>query len=96
MGDRTSVTGRKPAVVLDANIATEANIELLCSRGYQVHVRISFGLKKYKASTDSSPVEVRDNKGQAITLQKVKVDNAIDTYLHAYSSAKQQKEESMN
>lgn len=32
MGDRTSVTGRKPAVVLDANIATEANIELLCSK----------------------------------------------------------------
>lgn len=38
---------------------------------------------------------MQENKGQAITLQKLKVDNATDTYLHAYSSAKQQKEESM-
>lgn len=95
MGERTSATGRRPVVVLDAGIATEANIELLRSKGYKYMCVSRSGLKKYKACTDSSPVQVQDNKGQSITLQKVTVDNCPDRYLHVHSSAKQQKEESM-
>jgi transposase len=95
MGERTSTTGRRPVVVLDAGIATEANIELLRSKGYKYMCVSRSGLKKYKACTDSSPVQVQDNKGQSITLQKVAVDNSPDRYLHVHSNAKQQKEESM-
>jgi hypothetical protein len=55
MGERTSATGRRPVVVLDAGIATEDNIELLRSTGYKYMCVSRSGLKNTKLLQTASP-----------------------------------------
>ena len=96
MSQRTSANGRKPVVVLDAGIATEDNIKLLRDSGYDYICVSRSKLKKYKADTNQSPVVVRDNKEQPITLRKVTVEGCTDNYLQVHSHAKALKETGMN
>jgi transposase len=96
MSRRTSVTGRKPVVVLDAGIATEDNIKLLRDNDYDYICVSRAKLKNYKADTSKSPVVVLDNKEQPITLRKVRVEGCPDNYLQVHSYAKALKENSMN
>ena len=96
LSERTSVTGRKPVVVLDAGIATEANLELLQQKGFDYICVSRAGMKKYSVDANSNPVRVFDNKKQPITLQKVEVDKNDDNYLLVHSPSKEKKEVSMN
>ena len=96
LSKRTSLTGRKPVVVIDAGIATDDNIGLLQNRGFDYMCVSRSGLKKYKAGTGSQPVIITDNRQQPITLQKVTVEGYSDRCLLVHSAAKEAKEASMN
>lgn len=92
---RTSVTERKPVIVMDAGIATKDNILLLRKYNFKYMVVARSSLKKYSPDVNSNPVVIKDKKGQPITLQKVKVAGDTDNYLLIHSWAKQAKEDSM-
>ena len=92
---RTSDTGRKPMVVMDAGIATDDNILLLRKYGFDYMCVTRSSMKKYTADTNSAPIVIKDKKGQPISLQKAKVENDTDNYLIVHSAAKQVKEESI-
>jgi hypothetical protein len=93
---RTSSTKRKPTVVLDAGIATEDNLSLLKAKGFEYMCVSRSGLKDYTVDSTSTPVTVKDNKGQLITLRKVIVANSADNWLEVHSPAKELKESSMS
>lgn len=93
---QTSFSGRKPIVVMDAGIATEDNIGMLKTKGYDYLCVSRSNLKNYYADTDSTPVVVHDKKKQPIELLKVKCTKNNDHYLWVKSHAKALKENSMN
>jgi hypothetical protein len=97
LGKQTSFSDRKPIVVIDAGIATEANLQMLRDKGYGYLCVSRSNLKAYKADTDSSPVEIKDKRGLPIELMKVKADgDSHDKYLWVKSKTKALKENSMN
>ena len=93
---RTSLSGRKPIVVIDAGIATDDNLQLLQKHRFDYLCVSRSGLRKYKADTDSRLISITDNRDQLITLQKVTVEGSSDRYLLVHSAAKEAKEASMN
>ncbi|MBC8006303.1 MAG: IS1634 family transposase [Verrucomicrobia bacterium] len=86
----------KPIIVMDAGIATEANIKFLKDEKYDYLCVSRSNLKHYKADTDSLPVQIYDKKNQPIELLNVRVENDTDNYLWVRSEAKAKKENSMN
>lgn len=96
LSTQTSFAERKPIVVMDAGIATEDNIGLLKSKGYDYLCVSRSSMKNYHADINSIPVRITDKKKQPIELLKVKVDNDNDRYLWVKSHAKALKENSMN
>ena len=86
----------KPIIVMDAGIATEANIQFLKDEKYDYLCVSRSNLKDYKADTGSSPVQIYDKKNQPIELLNVRVENDVDNYLWVRSEAKALKENSMN
>jgi hypothetical protein len=94
LSSRTSVTGRKPVVVMDAGIATKDNIDLLRSMQFDYMCVSRSTLKKYSCATENEAI-IFDKKGQRITLRKVDVEGDPDTYLQVHSCAKELKEESI-
>ena len=93
---QTSYSHRKPIVVIDAGIATDGNIAMLKSKGYDYMCVSRSSLKEYNAGTMATPIQVKDKRDQPIELMKVKVDNDNDQYLWVRSHAKALKESSMN
>lgn len=93
---QTSFSVRKPIVVMDAGIATEDNIGMLKTKGYDYLCVSRSNLKDYHADTDSAPVVIKDKKKQPIELLKVKCTKNNDHYLWVKSHAKALKENSMN
>jgi len=93
---RTSSTERHPIVVIDAGIATEDNLKLLKKNQFDYMCVSRSGMSKYSVDTDSSPIKILDKKEQAITLQKVRVDNSNDIWLRVHSQGKALKESGMN
>lgn len=96
LSKQTSFSGRKPIVVMDAGIATDDNVRMLKSRGYDYLCVSRSNLKDYYADTDSKPVMVKDKREQPIELLKVKCPKNEDHYLWVKSHAKALKENSMN
>jgi len=96
LSDQTSFTKRKPIVVMDAGIATDDNVKMLKTRGYDYLCVSRSNLKDYHADTDSQPVAIMDKRNQPIELLKVKVHGDNDHYLWVRSHAKALKENSMN
>lgn len=93
----TSVSTRKAVVVIDAGIATEANLAMIVDKGYDYVCVSRSGLKKYSAVTDAIPVCVLDNKARPIELIQVRTENQDDSgyYLKVKSPGKELKEKSM-
>ena len=54
------------------------------------------GLRKYEIDISSKEVEVKDNKGQSIKLQKVKMPETTDIFIEVKSKNKALKESGMN
>lgn len=92
----TSHITRRPTIVMDAGIATEENLTLLKSKGYDYMCVSRSGLTKYQVDTTRSPVLISDKKNQPMELHKVIVPNSNDKYLRIHSEAKANKEISMN
>jgi hypothetical protein len=94
---RTSMTKRKPVVVMDAGIATEDNLKMLRKEHYDYVCVSRSSLKEYQADTDKSPVVITDKRKQPIELMKVKSGEHEDEhFLWVRSKAKALKEQSMN
>jgi hypothetical protein len=89
-------TDKRPIIVMDAGIATEANIDFLKSEKYDYLCVSRSNLKQYKADTGSKPILIRDKKNQPIELLNVRVENDTDNYLWVKSEAKALKENSMH
>jgi transposase len=87
---------KKPTIVMDAGIATDANIAWLKSKQYDYLCVSRSNLKEYKADTDKGPVQIYDKRKQPIELLHVRVENDTDNYLWVKSHAKAIKENSMN
>lgn len=96
LSNQTSYSHRKPIVVIDAGIATDGNIAMLKSKGYDYMCVSRSSLKEYHADTTAVPVQIKDKKDQPIELLKVKAIGNGDQYLWVHSHAKALKENSMN
>ena len=96
LSNQTPYSHRKPIVVIDAGIATEGNIAMLKSKGYDYMCVSRSSLKEYHADTTAKPIQIRDKKDQPIELLKVKAYGDNDQYLWVRSQAKALKEKSMN
>jgi Transposase DDE domain len=86
----------KQIVVLDAGIASQDNLNLLKLKGYDYMCVSRSGLRKYEIDTSSKQIEIKDNKGQGIKLQKVKMPQTTDTFIEVKSYNKSLKESGMN
>lgn len=93
---QTSLTGRKPIVVIDAGIATDDNLSMLKGKGYDYMCVSRSSLKEYHADASETPVRITDKRKQPIELLKVSVKADGDQYLWVKSLAKKMKEDSMN
>lgn len=97
LGKKTSSSGRKPVVVMDAGVMTDENAAMLRSEGYDYIAVSRRKLKHYKA-IDPNGVTVRifDKKNQPIDLKYVEKEDCNDNYLYVRSQQKAKKEASMN
>jgi hypothetical protein len=93
---QTSSAQRKPIVVIDAGIATDKNVAMLKSKGYDYLCVSRSNLKQYYADIEASPIQIKDKKQQPIELLKVQAIDDTDHYLWVKSYAKALKENSMN
>lgn len=93
---KTSTSSKKALVVIDAGIATEDNLKMIVSKGYDYLCVSRTDLTKYSIDTDAKTVSVYDNKKRKIELCRVKTDKNNDYYLKVESEAKKLKEHAMN
>jgi hypothetical protein len=93
---KTSSTARKAVVVMDAGIATEANLRMIKEKGYDYLCVSRSSMKNYLLCGDTSQVQVTDRKKQKIMLEKVTSPDNEDYYLKVESEARKLKECSMN
>jgi transposase len=96
LNKKAGYTGKKPIIVMDAGIATEANIQFLKEDGYPYLCVSRSNIKNYKIDAHSKPVQIVDKKKQPIELLRVKVENESDNYLWVKSHFKAEKENSMH
>ncbi len=87
---------QKVLVVVDAGIATEANLQLLKDRGYNYLCVSRTKLKDYTLKEEGRSVTVFDAKKRPITLAEVDHKEGEDYYLRINSPAKSMTERSMN
>lgn len=93
---KTSSSAKKALIVIDAGIATEANLEMIKSNGYDYLCVSRSNLKNYEIEAGAQTVTVTDNRKQKINLCHVKSGINTDYYLKVESQAKEKKEHSMN
>jgi transposase len=90
--------GKKRIVVIDAGIATEANLKMLTDNGFDYVCVHRSSTMKYTVSEGTLPVVVYDHRKRPIELIKVEKEKVADNeyYLKVSSPAKALKESSMN
>ena len=86
----------KVLVVVDAGIATEANLQLLKDSGYNYLCVSRSKLKDYTLKDEGRKVTVLDSRRRPITLAEVAHEPEGDYYLQVNSPAKSMTESSMN
>ena len=91
---RTSSVSIKPIVVIDAGIATDDNLLMLKSNGYQYVCVSRSKLKEYK-QVNTNIVKLYDRNEQPIEVRWVKKEGKDDRYLYVHSHTKALKESSM-
>ncbi|CDN31176.1 hypothetical protein BN938_1080 [Mucinivorans hirudinis] len=87
---------QKVMVVIDAGIATEANLGLLKERGYNYLCVSRTKLKDYTLKEEGRSVTVLDSRKRPITIAQVEHREGGDFYLRITSPAKAMTEHSMN
>lgn len=93
---KTSDFTSKALVVIDAGIATEANLLKIKEQGYDYLCVTRSDLRNYKLESGQVSVQVTDNKKRKIELSRVQTDCNTDYYLKVESKSKALKEQSMN
>ena len=96
LSKRTSSTGRKPVVFVDAGISSEANLKMLRDKGFEYMCVSRGGINKYQIDTKTEPVTINDKRNQPISLQKATVEGSTDNFILVDSHAKALKEQSMS
>lgn len=86
----------KVLVVIDAGIATEKNLELLRSKGYNYLCVSRTKLTDYTLKDDGKSVTVFDSRNRPITLAEVAHEEEGDYFLRVNSPSKAMTERSMN
>ncbi|MDR0795762.1 MAG: IS1634 family transposase [Tannerella sp.] len=98
--EKTSSTAEKGLVVIDAGIATKANLAKIRENGFDYLCVSRSRLKDYKIVEGEDCLVVEDNRKRKIHLQKVVPSilsgEGVDYYLKVESLSKQKKELSMN
>ncbi len=84
-GDKTHT------VVMDAGIATEANIQWLREQGYRYLV---VSRKRQRDFDDSTAVTVKETAGQKVRVER-RVTESGEVELHCHSEAREKKEQAM-
>jgi hypothetical protein len=92
----TSAIGKKALVVIDAGIATDANLKLIQEKGYDYLCVSRSTVKQYKVEQGVQGVTILDKKRKPIELLKVNVQSNTDYYLRVISESKRMKEYAMN
>lgn len=98
--------GVSPIVVMDAGISTEDNLAMLKKKGYKYLCVSRSSSKAYDTIEGEERQQLKDNRGQALEIQRVKVSHkadkegnlpasATDTYYWVRSEAKAAKENGM-
>jgi transposase len=95
LSGRTSFTQRKPTVVIDAGIATDANLAMLRAAGYHYVVVSRTKLKDIEIP-ESGQISLKDKRNNPIEVSWVKTSDGTDQYLRVHSQMKAVKEGSMN
>lgn len=86
----------KAIVVLDAGIATEDNLKLILSKGYDYVCVSRSKIKDYTIDPDNKTVYFKNKAKQQVSLQKIKTTKTNDYILKVHSTGKQDKEASMS
>lgn len=82
-------------VVLDAGMATEANLKLLREKGYDYVCVSRVTIKEYKTTPGCTVHTFKSKANHTITLEKVVSGRTSDVLLKVHSTGKHQKERSM-
>jgi len=102
MIDKIASSGRvrsgdsKALVVIDAGIASEENLRLIKSKGYNYLCVARSKPKNYTLAPDCKSVTVQDSRKRDITLREVHTESDGDYYLEITSPSKAMTEASMN
>ncbi|MEI6349459.1 MAG: IS1634 family transposase, partial [Bacteroidota bacterium] len=91
----TSVNGKKATVVIDAGIATEDNLKMILSKGYEYVCVSRSNLKSYKQYKDGKSIKVKDRKNREIELSRVQYKEDAQYILKVTSPTKALKETAM-
>ena len=86
---------KKPVVVIDAGIATKANLELIKTKGYNYLCVCRTKRKDYELDSDRLTVMLETKSKYNIMLKKVKQQEDEDYYLEITSDKKALKEQGM-
>ena len=95
LSERTCANSRKPTVVIDAGIATEDNLKMLKSQGYNYICVTRSKLKDYDMA-GGKIIQLQDKRNQPIEVRWVKKAEEEDRFLYVRSQMKAIKEASMN
>jgi hypothetical protein len=87
---------KRAIVVLDAGIATEDNLTLLRTKGYDYVCVSRTRIKDYELAADHKSVRIKSKANETITLDKVVSAQTTDYVLKVHSTGKQLKEQSMH
>lgn len=88
-------TDHKPLVVMDAGIATQANLELVKQKGYHYLCVSRSKLKDYKIDQSRLVVYLETKSNNEVVLKKVLTPENTDYYVEVRSKKKAQKESGM-
>lgn len=91
----TSRCDSRSIVVIDAGIATEENLLLIKSKGYDYVCVSRSNLKKYKEVDGTPTIRVKDKKNRDIELIRLQGKNDSEYYLKVTSEGKKFTETSM-
>lgn len=92
-----SPKGSKQTIVIDAGIATEDNLKLITTKGYQYVCVSRKRLEQYqKEVTKSTITQLTDREKNKVELAVFKPEGYNDTWMYVQSEAKRTKEASMN
>lgn len=85
---------KKPVVIMDAGIASEANVHWLRSNGH-LYIVVSRDQNKQKPDLETGGILVKDEPGNRVIVEKVANEDAQEVRVFCHSEGKEKKEQSI-